>query len=187
MSKKKKRRKREKVSILTPPRSYRLLRAAEEALKPNSKMYLDIVDSIRDSHMLAGAALIRSPERLEELKVGIESECGHLTSFLSAAQIIDEISPKTKDSIIGAGEKLACLFMTALLQDRGIDAEYVNLENIIPSNYTAKKGLDQEFYDYLAKQLRERIQKCEGRVPVVTGERLPTHPPPKTPSDNRTP
>ncbi|KAL0631786.1 Aspartokinase [Maublancomyces gigas] len=147
----------------------RLLRAAEEALKPNSKIYLDIVDSIRDSHMLAGAALIRSPERLEELKAGIESECGHLTSFLSAAQIIDEISPKTKDSIIGAGEKLACLFMTALLQDRGIDAEYVNLENIIPSTYTVKKGLDQEFYDYLAKQLRERIQKCEGRVPVVTG------------------
>lgn len=144
-------------------------------------MYLDIVDSIRDSHMLAGAALIRSPERLEELKAGIESECGHLTSFLSAAQIIDEISPKTKDSIIGAGEKLACLFMTALLQDRGIDAEYVNLENIIPSNYTAKKGLDQEFYDYLAKQLRERIQKCEGRVPVVTGEHLPAHPPQKTP------
>lgn len=141
-------------------------------------MYLDIVDSIRDSHILAGAALIRSPERLEELRVGIESECGHLTSFLSAAQIIDEISPKTKDSIIGAGEKLACLFMTALLQDRGIDAEYVNLENIIPSTYTAKKGLDQEFYDYLAKQLRERIQKCEGRVPVVTGEHLPTQTPP---------
>lgn len=151
-------------------------------MKPGSKEYLDIVNAIRDSHVLAGASLIRSPERLEELKADIEAECGHLTSFLSAAQIIDEISPKTKDIIIGAGEKLACLFMTALLRDRGIDAEYVSLENIIPSTYTVKKGLDQDFYDYLSKQLRERIEKCEGRVPVVTGECFTATPPPFTPN-----
>lgn len=170
----------------------RLLRAAEEALKPGSRLYLDIVEAIRESHADAGAELIKSKEILDQLKSDIEAECGKLINFLSAAQvrnkafycvelvtrkvlnnyrlqIIDEISPKTKDIIIGAGEKLACLLMTALLRDRGVDAEYVNLDNIIPSSYTVKKGLDQEFYDYLPKQLAERIQLCEDRVPVVTG------------------
>ncbi|KAH8152593.1 uncharacterized protein LAJ45_03434 [Morchella importuna] len=147
----------------------RLLRAAEEALKPGSRLYLDIVEAIRESHVDAGAELIESKEILDQLKSDIETECGKLINFLSAAQIIDEISPKTKDIIIGAGEKLACLLMTALLRDRGVGAEYVNLDSIIPSSYTVKKGLDQEFYDYLPKQLAERIQLCEDRVPVVTG------------------
>lgn len=174
---------------LTVPR---LLRAAEEALKPGSRLYLDIVEAIRESHVDAGAELIESKEILDQLKSDIETECGKLINFLSAAQvrnkafycvelvtrkvlnnyrlqIIDEISPKTKDIIIGAGEKLACLLMTALLRDRGVGAEYVNLDSIIPSSYTVKKGLDQEFYDYLPKQLAERIQLCEDRVPVVTG------------------
>lgn len=52
---------------------------------------------------------------------------------------------------------------------QGIDAEYVNLENIIPSTYIVKKGLDQEFYNFLAKQLGERIKLIEGKVPVITG------------------
>lgn len=147
----------------------RLLRAAEEALKPGSRLYLDIVEAIRESHVGAGTELIKSKGILEQLKDDIETECGKLINFLSAAQIIDEISPKTKDIIIGAGEKLACLLMTALLRDRGVDAEYVNLDSIIPSSYTCKKGLDQEFYDYLPKRLAERIQLCENRVPVVTG------------------
>ncbi|KAI5838777.1 Aspartate/glutamate/uridylate kinase [Morchella snyderi] len=147
----------------------RLLRAAEEALKPGSRLYLDIVEAIRESHVDAGAELIKSKEILDQLKNDIETECGKLLNFLSAAQIIDEISPKTKDIIIGAGEKLACLLMTALLRDRGVDAEYVNLDSIIPSSYMVKKGLDQEFYDYLPKQLAERIQLCGDRVPVVTG------------------
>jgi aspartate kinase len=174
---------------LTVPR---LLRAAEEALKPGSRLYLDIVEAIRESHVDAGAELIKSKEILDQLKSDIETECGKLINFLSAAQvrnkafycvelvtrkvlnnyrlqIIDEISPKTKDIIIGAGEKLACLLMTALLRDRGVDAEYINLDSIIPSSYTVKKGLDQEFYDYLPKKLAERIQLCEDRVPVVTG------------------
>ena len=53
---------------------------------------------------------------------------------------------------------------------QGIDAEYVNLENIIHNSYPTRNGLDQEFYDYVAKQLAERIQECEGRIPVVTGK-----------------
>ncbi|KAG0131265.1 Aspartate/glutamate/uridylate kinase [Tuber indicum] len=147
----------------------RLLRAADEALKPQSKLYIDIVNDIRDDHVRAAKLEIRSEEIIATLESEIEAECGRLASFLGAAQIIDEISPKTKDIIVGAGEKLSCLFMTAMLRDRGIDAEYVNLENIIYGSYSAKHGLNQEFYDYLAKQLGERIQGCEGRIPVVTG------------------
>ncbi|KAI5815991.1 Aspartate/glutamate/uridylate kinase [Pyronema omphalodes] len=147
----------------------RLIKAAEEALKPGSKLYVEIVDAILQDHIKTAKELIDNEAILEELEKDIETECARLASFLGAAQIIDEISPKTKDVIIGTGEKLSCLFMTALLKDGGIDAEYVNLENIVSAAYTAKCTLNQEFYDALAKNLAERIEACGNRLPVVTG------------------
>ncbi len=61
--------------------------------------------------------------------------------------------------------------MTAVLRDHDIDAEYVSLEDIVPSfddeSYTGT--LDQNFYDRLCVALGERISLCGNRVPVVTG------------------
>lgn len=34
------------------------------------------------------------------------------------AQIIDEISPRSQDSIVGTGERLACKIVAAALRDR---------------------------------------------------------------------
>jgi aspartate kinase len=82
--------------------------------------------------------------------------------------VLDEISPKTRDIIIGGGEKLSCLFMTALLRNRGVDAEYVNLENVIhPAS--ADPVLTQEFYTNVGLSIAERVRECGDRVPVVTG------------------
>jgi len=65
--------------------------------------------------------------------------------------------------------------MTAVLRDQGIDAEYVSLENIVPvvegvdDDGNNDQTLDQAFYDNVALTLRERIEQCGSRVPVVTG------------------
>lgn len=147
----------------------RLLRAAEEAMKAESRLFIDIVDAIREDHTAAATANIDSPEILDELVKAIDYECAKLVAFLSAAQIIEEISPKSKDVIMGTGERLSCMFMTALLQDIGVDAEYVSLENIIDPSYVAKAGLNQEFYDYLARQFAKRLKLCGSKVPVITG------------------
>ena len=127
---------------MVSPRIFSLLRAAEEALKLQSRLYIDIVDAIRDDHIQAVRQQVRSKDIIDALENKIQKECGRLASFLGAAQvgqapflpcdkkaleetadaqslqIINEISPKTRDIIIGTGEKLACLFMTAVLQDR---------------------------------------------------------------------
>lgn len=53
---------------------------------------------------------------------------------------------------------------------KGIDAEYVNLENIVAAAYTSTTGgLNQDFYDALSKSLTDRIAQCGDRLPVVTG------------------
>lgn len=134
------------------------------------------VDLIKEEHFKAARACVKDPEILEELEDEIDRDCEWLRSFLYAAKIIDEISLRSKDNIIGLGEKLACKLMAAVLRDQGIDAEYVPLDDILPETLgaddfesTADKSLGQDFYDTVAKAIAERIEQCGRRVPVVTG------------------
>ncbi|KAF8906784.1 Aspartate/glutamate/uridylate kinase [Gymnopilus junonius] len=130
------------------------------------------VDLIRQEHITAARSAIQDRDILKELEEEIERDCEWLRSFLYAAKIIDEISPRSRDNIIGMGEKLACKLMTAVLRDRGIDAEYVSLEEIVPpydGELAPEKALPQDFYDNLAVAFAKRISECENRVPVVTG------------------
>ncbi|KAL0084576.1 Aspartate/glutamate/uridylate kinase [Phycomyces blakesleeanus] len=144
----------------------RLIRAANDALRPGSQEYLTIIKEILDDHLKVADDMITSPDIRRNLKSDIEHDCSKLKSFLEAAQIINEISPRSRDIIIGVGEKLACRIVAAVLQDRGVESMFVSLENIIDKEFEV---LDQTFYDYLAKRMAEAVHKCGNKVPVVTG------------------
>ncbi|GLB39135.1 putative aspartate kinase [Lyophyllum shimeji] len=159
---------------VTPPSSFTALTPLATPLAGHTPPEFNAtVDIIRDEHVIAAKASVRDPEILDELLQEIEADCDWLRNFLFAAQIIDEISPRSQDSIVGLGERLACKIMTAVLRDQGIDAEYVSLEDIVPisedSDAQEDGTLDQDFYDRLATALGERIAQCGSRVPVVTG------------------
>ncbi|BEJ11659.1 hypothetical protein CspHIS471_0201190 [Cutaneotrichosporon sp. HIS471] len=140
------------------------------------------VDTIKRGHIAAARkALNRGPLR-EELEDEIERDCEALRAFLNAANIIDEISPRSQDSIIGTGERLACKIVAAALRDRGIDSELVVLDNIVDQSMTSAMDsaltssgdqgvsqLGQTFYDELSRRLGDRLRECGQRVPVVTG------------------
>ncbi|KAI0674553.1 aspartate kinase [Trametes maxima] len=138
--------------------------------------FSNTVDVIRSEHINAAKAVIRNQEILKELEAEIDRDCEGLRSFLFATQacyVIDEISPRSRDSIIGFGERLGCKLITAILRDRNIDAEFVSLENVVPlsesDNFSDSETLGQDFYDRLADVVAERIKQCGNRVPVVTG------------------
>lgn len=96
----------------------RLIRAADEALRPGSTEFVQIIQDLLDDHQKVADELIRDPEIRHDLKKDIERDCAKLRSFLEAAQIISEISPRSRDIIIGVGEKLSCRIVAAVLQDR---------------------------------------------------------------------
>ncbi|GAN04411.1 aspartate kinase [Mucor ambiguus] len=143
-----------------------LLRAAEEALTEGSEKHLEIVEEITNDHLNAARSVIKNKEILDHLESQLKKECLKLRSFLEAAEIIDEISPRSKDIIVGMGEKLSCTIVAAVLKDRGIDSQLVVLNNIIDREFTT---LDQSFYDYIAVRLRQVIAECGNKVPVLTG------------------
>ena len=68
---------------------------------------------------------------------------------------------------MSAGEKLSCRLIAALLQDEGVDSEYVDLSKIVDSETNGR--LNQEFYDRMAVNIAKRLQCCGSKVPVITG------------------
>ncbi len=54
------------------------------------------------------------------------------------------------------------------MYEKGIDSQLVVLNNIIHREFTT---LDQSFYDYVAERLKQVIDDCGDRVPVLTGNR----------------
>lgn len=70
---------------------------------------------------------------------------------------------------MAVGEKLSCRIVAGLLEDRGVETEFVNLENVIEAVFDVN-SLDQNFYDYLSRAFAAAVSKCGNRVPVVTGK-----------------
>lgn len=68
---------------------------------------------------------------------------------------------------MSVGEKLSCRVLTAMLQDDGVDAEYVDLADIV--DFEPRSGIDQPFYDQVSSRLEKRVQARASRVPVITG------------------
>lgn len=102
-----------------------------------------------------------------DLLDAISKECQDLISFLAATQKVGEISPKSTDKIISKGETLSARFMAAVLRDRNVDSQFVELSEII--DIKTSHCLDQDFYGHLAAKLGEQIETCGEKVPVVTG------------------
>ncbi|WAR62076.1 hypothetical protein PtB15_14B170 [Puccinia triticina] len=155
---------------------------AEEQNNNNNSPFEKTIEILKADHLKAASELISNENLLSDLQYDIAYDCERLRSLLLATQILEEISPKSKDLIIGVGEKLSCRLVTAYLTDQGFDVELVCLDNIVeriefeapdgdPDGVYQSPGgqLRQPFYDRLALRLGERLKQCEDRIPVVTG------------------
>ncbi|KAI1435795.1 aspartate kinase [Xylaria sp. CBS 124048] len=148
---------------------------------------VDLVDAIRDNHLAMLDAIfdlacctqstVPVMETYEITKASIETECEAAKHYLLAAQIVGELSPRSKDRIIALGEKLACIIMAACLASKGIAAKPVILDDVVsaafgPSADDQAAVLDRqgsEFYHAIAEEIATRVTDCDGAIPIVTG------------------
>lgn len=144
------------------------MRAARDAENPNASEYLKLVEAVRLEHVLVAQEQLQSPDLRDQVIVDITGECERVLKVLDAAQTLGEISARCVDKVISAGEKLSCRLMAALLQDRGVDSQYVDLSEIIDFPI-GPNGLDQKFYNTLAAAFGSKVEACGHRVPVMTG------------------
>jgi aspartate kinase len=145
----------------------RLLRAAKEAESAHSKGYLPIVQTIKDDHVEAARKSITNIDILDAYIAEVAQECASLIKILESAQHLEEVSTKAENKIISVGEKLACKYMAALLCNRGVPAQYVDLSDVIKryNITTARDG----FYPQLAFAIGTELLACGSNVPIITG------------------
>ncbi|KAF9925159.1 Aspartokinase [Mortierella alpina] len=146
----------------------RLLKAAASALVSGSIEYIETVQDIRLDHLQTAQDHISDPDILRRVQAEINQDCDRLGTFLRAVQTIEEISPRSKDTIMAVGEKLSCRIVAGLLEDHGIETQLISLENVIEAVFDIN-CLDQNFYDYLSRAFAAAVSNCGHRVPVITG------------------
>lgn len=150
-----------------------LLKAAREAAKSHSTSQHAIVSDILHDHL--NTAKFTNPEIQEGLKRDISAECSALGKLLDSLPKTGDIPPVAEDKILSVGEKLSAQYLTALLEDHGIGAQYLDLSDVIDPDISPP--LNQEFYRKLAHAIGRRIELCGHKVPV--GNEPGLTPPPR--------
>ncbi|KAI1497580.1 aspartate kinase [Biscogniauxia marginata] len=126
------------------------------------------IREICSEHILAIQESIKNPETQKEVTEGIQEDCQELIDYIIASKRFNlEVNSRSKDRVVSFGEKLSCRYMTAMLKDRHVEAEYVDLSDVM--HYDSTDRLTPVFFKEAAAIFRKRIQACNDRVPVVTG------------------
>ncbi|KAI0192170.1 aspartate kinase [Astrocystis sublimbata] len=126
------------------------------------------IREICDEHLSAARDSVSNPELQGQVCDGIRDDCQELIDYIVAAKRFNlEVNARSKDRVIGFGEKLSCRFMTAILQDHNVDAEYVDMSDVL--HYDSTDRLSPAFFKDAAAIFRKRIHACVDRVPVITG------------------
>jgi len=150
----------------------KLLRAIDSVLASHlGSEYIDIVNDVANSHKSAADEIIQDAKLLASVKAEIDVECDRLMAFLQAASILGELTYRSRDMIVGTGERLAAQLFATLLISKGIDAAYVNLERVLEpiSSDDEEPGMDPDFYSRTRKEIANAVQAVLPKVPVITG------------------
>ena len=146
----------------------RLLRAARAAEKAGSRGYDEIVEAIRIDHIQHARDTLKNADVLARFEEEVNFECESLIKILESAQHLEEVTSRAENKVVSKGEKLSCMYMAALLNDRGTPAQYCDVSDVIKHN-APTKDLGEQFYKGLAVALGKEVEACGDKVPVITG------------------
>ncbi|XBW35808.1 hypothetical protein QEN19_001381 [Hanseniaspora menglaensis] len=139
-----------------------------------------IINLIKDDHINNAKLNIKNLSLQKELIQLTNDEFDKIESYINASMILGEVSVRTTDLLLSLGEKLSCLFVAVKCKDEGLDAEYIDLSNIMALRtnsatvlsaktedededdneykFNNDGSLDTDFYKVLVKKLRFRLQ-----------------------------
>lgn len=92
-----------------------------------------------------------------------------LDNVLRGAELVAEVTPRTRDRIVSTGEKLSVRLLALILRRRGHDAEAIDADTFIDTdaNYSDANPLSFVTDRAIDSTIRPRLER--GQVPVVTG------------------
>ena len=144
----------------------RLLHAAEAAV--SEQPFQHYLNAIEDTHLDIIYSMVRTHAHRDAAKQHVLGELRNVRQFCESLTVIRELSPRSHDMIVGCGERLSAGMITAVLQEEGIPAVYVNLSHLFKSPLDATRvGYHISAINAIRESLRP--YDLDNAVPVITG------------------
>ncbi|KAH8707733.1 Aspartate kinase FUB3 [Beauveria bassiana] len=128
------------------------------------------LDVIIQEHIAATAPSLESEDSRDRLAESLSLQGQVTVSAVAEALTLSDYDYSfVQDRLISLGEKLSCLSLLAILQDLGVEAEYVDLSTILPRRGPLAVRAGDAAYAELSTVIAARLLAYGPRVPVITG------------------
>ncbi|MDP1675587.1 MAG: aspartate kinase [Bacteroidota bacterium] len=146
-----------------------LLDTSQRALERKTGEVNNAITALRDKHLHIANTLIQDYQRRAALIKEQQESIDELTNLYHGVSLLRELSPRSLDAIASFGEILSCRQIAAILQESGIDAQFIDSRTIIRTDDNFGEASIDFIYSNAAinNALAPLVQK--GIVPVVTG------------------
>jgi aspartate kinase len=147
-----------------------LIKAAEEAKKGKRGYISEIKQKLVEKHLKAAKEAIKDKQILEETEGVLKERLEELEQVLKGISYVNELTPKSRDTVLSFGERLSAPIVSGALSDAGLKSQHFaggEAGIVTDSNY-GEAGLLMNVTKYQVQKKIEPLLK-EGAVPVVTG------------------
>eukprot|EP00808_Paulinella_micropora_P015020 g37593.t1 len=149
----------------------RLLKAADMAIHPNTGDFQKLVDQIADTHYSIIYTSLSSSLR-DEIRQQVSEEIDRLNAFLESLSVIQELSARSHNQIIGTGERLSARLISGFLREHKIPSMYVDLSKVFQDIDSTADDFSIELRDGIGKHVMAKLVETNcapETVPVITG------------------
>ena len=146
-----------------------LLDSASQAAKGGLGSLYTAEGQLRGWHYAIADALISDAARRVQVKQDIDHLIGSFLSLCQAIAVLGETTPRALDAVAGLGERMSVRLLAAILESRGLAAQFVEATQLIITD-THFQAAHPDF-NATTRQTRQVLDPilAQGRVAVVTG------------------
>jgi len=147
-----------------------LIQAAEEAKKGNREYINKFKQEILEKHLTTAKEAIEDKKLEAETKQVLMTRVDELEQVLKGIVYVNELSPKSMDTILSFGERLSAPIVSGALKDIGLESEHLTggEAGIVTDSNFGEAGLLMNVTKFQVKKNLEPLLK-KGTVPVLTG------------------
>lgn len=141
-----------------------ITKCAELASKRNPE-YQILISEIESKHIETAKELVTNG-KLREINNTIKELIKELNDICHGVYLLQEVSPKTKDYLLGFGERMSALIISEAFNSMGINTKYIDARELIitDENYgNANVDFDASF-----EQILEKLKEVSENV-IVNG------------------
>jgi bifunctional aspartokinase / homoserine dehydrogenase 1 len=146
-----------------------LLETAQLAVRRETGQVKINIDTLRERHLHVIDALIKKSERKREL-IDCQSQMfDDVSNLCHGVSLLKELSVRSLDAIASFGEMLSCMQIAAILNDRGVSAEFVDSRLLVRTD--AHFGEAAVDFSVTNEKVRDKLRPLLDMkiIPVITG------------------